>query len=92
MNVEPRVVVSFADCRTRAEAIAKYSAFLDGYCADLVREHAGRLLLADDDCEDITSQATQLRGELARQRADLLARFLEILDEASTPEPPGDAR
>lgn len=92
MNAEPRVMLTFAGCATRAAALRKFAAFLDEHCAGLVRAHAAHMLAADDDCSEISSQAMQLAGELARQRAALLARFVEILDTAGDPDPPGDAK
>lgn len=82
MSTEPRVVVSFAECRTREEAVAKFSAWLDEHCTGLVRTHAARLLAENRRCRHITAEIAALRSELAEQQIDRLARFVEILDEA----------
>jgi hypothetical protein len=81
--LEPGVILSFADCSTRAAALAKYVTWLDAHLHDLVRAHGAQLVADDRDCTAIAAQMLDLADDLARQREDLIARFERILDEAS---------
>jgi hypothetical protein len=63
----------------RAEILTKVRARIDAHCDDLVRDHA-ESLTADDDLDDVLTEATALHDELASYRADLLDRITQIVD------------
>jgi hypothetical protein len=67
---------------TRAEAEAKFDAWLDAYCIEQVRALGARLVAADEDIEEINSQIGQMVAFMATARDDARARFAAILDEA----------
>jgi hypothetical protein len=67
---------------TRAEAEAKFDAWLDAYCIEQVRAHGARLVAADEPVEEIQSQIDQMLAFMATERDVARARFGAILDEA----------
>ena len=79
------MAVSFRDCKTRAEARAKFCAWLDNNCIEQVRAHEARLVAANEDIAEIRSQCDQMVDFLATQCHDARARFEQILTEAGRP-------
>jgi hypothetical protein len=82
---EPQTVVDFGDCRTRAEAEARFDTWLDGHLLAQVREHAARLVVENQPVTEIVSQIDQMLAFMAEERDAARARFSEILDEARRP-------
>jgi hypothetical protein len=61
---------------------ARVVAFLDQHEADFLRQFATRLVL--EDAEDVEDALLQVRAELARSRANVMAQFEGALDDLET--------
>lgn len=80
-----QTVVEFSDCRTAAECMAKFLSWYDNHCIEQVRAHASRLMVENEDPEEITAQVDQMLDFLAKSRDDARAQFEWILDQAGRP-------